>query len=195
MIVPEGWPFVLIPAFAGVVVVILGWPYPGWVMVAIACCALVLFRNPVRVATAPARVVCAPVDGRVVAVAKEMAVAEMESTCTVRISTSLWDVHVVRAPLAGTLTAQQPPEADAFVLTDGWSGTILLRFEAAGRRLQRAKRQSNGVVERGQPLALLPLGGRCSLLLPASARLLVHPGDRVRAGHSPLATLDDTAAA
>ena len=50
-------------------------------------------------------------------------------------------------------------------------------------------------VERGQPMGLIKFGSRVDLLVPASYRLMVQRGDRVRNGATPIAAPDEVAGA
>ena len=65
---PEGYPFVLVPALAGIVAWAFGAPAVAavcWVAM-LACVAF--FRDPARVSAAPPEVVLAPADGKVLSV-------------------------------------------------------------------------------------------------------------------------------
>ena len=49
--------------------------------------------------------------------------------------------------------------------------------------------------ERGEPLGVIKFGSRVDLYVPASYRILVRPGDRVRNGETPMAEAPDGAGA
>ncbi len=189
MIAPEGWPFILFPAFAGVVLTIFGEPYFGWGLVAVGLLALLLFRDPIRTCGGPPRIVCAPVDGRVMLIEDT---AESPDLRRLGILVSWRDVHVVRAPQSGVLDRlDRRPHG----IRGAWStaaGGFALSLDATRPLRPVLDRRLGEEMTRGERLGLLPLGGRVELRLPASAQLLVAVGDRVRAGHSAVATIEET---
>ena len=68
MIAPEGWVFVWVPLCLGVVVLIIGWPWLGWLLIAFGVFALFFFRNPDRQCDHGSEVACSPADGKVIVV-------------------------------------------------------------------------------------------------------------------------------
>jgi phosphatidylserine decarboxylase len=98
---PEGYPFVLVPALAGIVAWAFGAPAVAavcWVAM-LACVAF--FRDPARVSTAPPEAVLAPADGKVLSVGNApAAMAGIGLPQQISIFMSPANVHVNRAPIS-----------------------------------------------------------------------------------------------
>jgi len=136
--------------------------------------------------------VLAPADGRVTAV-------ERQADGRVRVSTymSLLDVHVNRAPVAGTVrsVARRPgghwPARDkesernervVWELDSPLGGVRLVQIAGAvARRIVPYVRPGESVAQ-GQRLGLIRFGSRVDLYLPAGIEVGVEVGQRVRAG-------------
>jgi phosphatidylserine decarboxylase len=176
----------------------------GRALVGSATAILLFFRDPGRELDPDENLVYAAADGRVVKVdrVEDPWIREGEAA---RVSTflSLHNVHVTRSPVAGEITAEED-------LGDGFRPAFLTRAEENRRRRLaidgRSGRvvvvQAAGMVARriaawvsvgdrlvpGQRLGLIHFGSRTDVLLPAgSVEVLVRPGERMRAGQTPLA--------
>jgi phosphatidylserine decarboxylase len=206
MIAPEGWPFVLIPLCAGVVVVVLGWPIAGWVLVALGLFGLLFFRNPRRRCEQPPEVLCSPADGRVVVVGDAPApLQERGLPLQISIFMSPLNVHVNRAPTDGELveyTYTPGRKIQAFKekasleneqnlsIWDGPSGRVGVK-QIAGTIARRIvfDHRVGARVRRAERIGLIRYGSRVDVFLPPDAEVLVEVGHRVRAGESSLARL------
>ncbi len=193
MIVPEGWPFVLVPACVGVASAVLGWVWAGWILVTIGAICMVVFRNPPRSCTSPVGVACAPADGRVDLIQKLDEGPTHRLRLRVRIPP--FAAQITRLPLAATLVEvdrlEAPAEAPREVLESIWTtvrGTLALR-QVAGRFARRVvfDHSPGNHVERGARVGVMRFGARVEVDLPANATPLVKVGDRVRAGCTPIA--------
>ncbi len=170
----------------------------GWSLLLLTACMLFFFRDPVR--TPPADLhedALAPADGRVVAA------WEGSEGTFLAIYLSLLDVHVVRAPLPGTVlevrridgghhpagSAAAMANAGVEYAVEGTSGVWTMRLLAGllVRRVVPYLETGDGM-ERGARSGLIRFGSRVEITLPAGYRLLVEPGDRVRAGERAVAT-------
>ena len=204
MIAPEGWPFVLIPAFAGAAAWILGWPVAGGILVAFGAFALFFFRNPDRRCTHDALTACSPADGKVIKVGS--APEEMVRRglpLQVSVFMSVFDVHVNRASIDGSLVEYRynpGRKISAFKekasleneqnlsVWEGPAGRIALK-QIAGLVARRIvfDHSPGDAVQRSDRIGLIRYGSRLDVFLPADATILVEEGDRVRAGESPVA--------
>jgi phosphatidylserine decarboxylase len=210
MIAPEGWPFVLVPLCTGIVLLLAGWPVLGYLLVALGAFALFFFRNPRRVCDCEPDIACAPADGKVIKVGDAPeAMAERGLPKQVSIFMSVFNVHVNRAAIGGTLTeysynagrkisafkekASLENEQNLSVW-NGPSGRIALK-QIAGLVARRIvfDHSPGDAVERGGRIGLIRYGSRVDVFLPGNASVLVEEGDRVRAGESALARLTGTA--
>ena len=104
MIAPEGWPFVLVPLCAGAVVWFAFSPVLGGVLMAFGVFALFFFRNPTRSCEHDESTACSPADGKVITVCESpIELSRHGLPQQVSIFMSVFDVHVNRAAIAGTL--------------------------------------------------------------------------------------------
>jgi phosphatidylserine decarboxylase len=206
MIAREGWPFVLFPLCAGLSAAALGAVPVGAPLVAIACFSLFFFRNPDRVCDFGAELACSPADGKVITVGDappELVDQGLERQVSVFMS--VFDVHVNRAPVTGTLSAYSyhpgrkiaafKDKASLYneqnlSIWDGPQGRIALK-QIAGLVARRIvfDHQPGAAVCRGDRIGLIRFGSRVDIFLPADAEILVSVGDRVRAGSSPVARM------
>lgn len=176
----------------------------GRLLLVVSLACLVFFRDPARPLALEPDILYAPADGTVTGV-ETVSDHWLPGGEALRISTflALYDVHVNRSPVTGRITAaQETPGAFApaflehahgnyskrLAIEDGSRRVVLVQF--AG---MLARRISSWVwlgdrVDAGQRIALIHLGSRADVLVPAAeAHPLVCVGQRVRAGVTPIA--------
>ncbi len=203
MIAPEGWPFVLVPLLAGVILIVLGLEGIGWFAVAVGAFGLFFFRDPVRTCDAPENVACSPADGKVLAVGDAPpALAEAGLSRRVAIFMSVFDVHVNRAPLDGELAeysynpgkklsafkekASLENEQNLSLWRTPFGPVGVKQIAGVIARRIVFDHAPGSAVRRGDRIGLIRYGSRVEVYVPENAELLVAPGDRVRAGATPL---------
>jgi phosphatidylserine decarboxylase len=160
------------------------------------------FRDPERhIPAAPGEIV-APADGRVVILDEVAETPFLEGpTRRVAIFMNVFDVHVNRAPVAGTVTLLNHREGKfkaAFRQDAGWlneqqavvlkdeAGRQVLVVQIAGllaRRIVPFIKQGQRLA-RGERFGMICFGSRVDLYLPRECRLAVKKGQRVKAGAS-----------
>ena len=203
---PEGYPFVLVPAVAGVLAWAFGYHPVAllfW-LVALACVAF--FRDPARDSDSPDDVVVAPADGKVLSVGDAPPAQAAEGLARqVSIFMSPANVHVNRAPISGTVRQARwspgkkfPAFRDkasdfnehSYVLLDGKAGTVAYK-QIAGALARRVvcDLRTGQTVTRGQRVGIIKFGSRVDLYLPPWATVEVQPGQRTRAGVTAVARL------
>jgi phosphatidylserine decarboxylase len=211
-IAPEGWPFMAIAwtLAAGAALVAARWGGAWWVVTAVlsalALWVIAFFRDPIRPGPRGDRYVLAAAEGKVVHVTEvDEPMYLKERALRVSVFLSVFDVHVNRYPVDGTVELVQynPGKflhaASAKASVDNEQASIGLRG-ARGRVLVRqiAGLVARRIVTDGRPgdravqasrLGLIRFGSRTDVFLPLSARpaLKVKPGDRVRVGGTVLA--------
>ena len=203
---PEGYPFVLVPSLAGILAWVFGYPAVAVVfwLAALACVAF--FRDPARHFDAPAAAVLAPADGKVLSVGPSpAALAGRGLGQQVSIFMSPANVHVNRSPISGTVREARwvpgrkfPAFRDkaselnehSFVVIEGEAGTVAYK-QIAGALARRVVCDvvEGRRVERGGRVGLIKFGSRVDLFLPDGARIVIAPGQRTRAGVTPVAQL------
>ncbi|MEI6033262.1 MAG: phosphatidylserine decarboxylase [Verrucomicrobiae bacterium] len=167
---------------------------------------LYFFRDPERVPPPGDSLALAPADGLVTTVdeveEKEFLNARVRR---VGIFLSVLDVHINRAPIAGNVLHSEPkpgrfldarnPDCSLFNVSRSWviagpAGTVLVRqiTGAIARRICPWAVVGDALA-RGERFGMIRFGSRTELLVPMGAEILVQPGDRVRAGETPVARM------
>ena len=196
--------YVLAPLFLGVVLLSRG-RRSGLLALGVAGAILMFFRDPERPLDPDPDVVYAAADGFVTDV-EEAHEAWIPGGDALRISTflSIHNVHVNRSPVEGSVTKMEEIAGKfvpAFlggskdqnhqnrIAIDGPKGRAVV-VQIAGMVARKISRwvDAGERIAAGQRIGLIHFGSRTDVLLPTgSADPLVRPGDRVRAGVTPLA--------
>ena len=213
-IAPEGRPFIALgwslTALAWWAAWRGGWSV-GWSVVAavlslLAIWLVVFFRDPTRDGPRGDAVVIAPADGKVVGVVEADEPMYLKTRALrVSIFMSVFDVHVNRYPVSGTIelahynpgkflhAAREKASLDneqASVGLRGRRGPVLVRQIAGSiaRRIVTDGKVGDAVAQ-GARLGMIRFGSRVDVFLPVTARaaVRVRPGDRVAAGATVLA--------
>ncbi len=195
-------------------IVTTGWVVTGTPALAVLTGALWLcvggmvyfFRDPPRTPPQELGVVVSPADGRIVALEREEAREFLSGpTWRIAIFLSLFDVHVIRAPVAGLVAHFRYQKgrftpawrAEATHLNEqvvlglqGEEGTVMMRLIAGvvARRIVCDPREGWRVY-RGQKIGIIRFGSRVELIIPAAARVQVELGQKVRGGETTIANL------
>jgi phosphatidylserine decarboxylase len=189
-------------AAAAVLYWLTGWPL-ALVAVLLALFFLWFFRDPERTIPVAPGLIVSPGDGLVT----EAVRFETPDGSRQRISIflSVFDVHVNRSPIAGTITgiryqkgkylnAMNPASADENeqnIVTVRGDGCEVVFKQIAGllaRRIVFVPAQGS-TIGRGERVGLIKFGSRVDVILPAEAELRVKPGMRVKGGASVLAAM------
>jgi phosphatidylserine decarboxylase len=167
---------------------------PLWLL-AVFC--LYFFRDPERSIPSGA-VAVSPADGKVVAVKSESSTLQRIS-----IFLSVFDVHVNRAPIAGTVEKVEYQEGkfhvasrevcstqnEQNVVTVRGDGTSVIFKQIAGliaRRIVFRKKPGDPVAA-GERVGLIKFGSRVDVLFGPEWEIVVKPGMRVAGGSSVIA--------
>jgi phosphatidylserine decarboxylase len=196
--------YVLVPLSLGVALLLSG-RRSGLFGIGAAGAILMFFRDPERPLDPDPSVVYAAADGFVTDV-EEAHEPWIPGGDALRISTflSIHNVHVNRSPVEGSITKMEEVAGKfvpAFlggskdenhqnrIAIDGPKGRAVV-VQIAGMVARKISRwvELGERVAVGQRIGLIHFGSRTDVLLPTgSADPLVRPGDRVRAGVTPLA--------
>lgn len=197
----------------GVVAAIL-WHFTGSIVLTAIPVLLVLFflwffRDPNRVIPQGADLIVSPADG----VVTESDWVETKSGSRLRLSIFLnvFNVHVNRAPITGTVTVCEYRKGqflnamnkDSAILNEQTlividAGDYEVSFkQIAGLLARRIVCNLNvgDKVERGARMGLIKFGSRVDVLMPADVDLRVSKGDKVVGGSTVLAVLPADASA
>ncbi len=173
------------------------------VPVLLACFFFWFFRDPTRAVPVEAGLVVSPADGKVTEVAR----IQTPDGERIRLSIflSVFDVHVNRSPIAGTirdvryqkgkyLNALNPESAEKneqnLVTVQGDEFEVTFK-QIAGLLARRIvfRFRVGDFVERGQRVGLIKFGSRVDVVLPGHAHVRVALGQRVKGGASILADI------
>ncbi|MBZ5589892.1 MAG: phosphatidylserine decarboxylase [Acidobacteriia bacterium] len=204
---PEGYPFVLVPALAGIFAWVFGYQPLAVVLIVVMLGCVAFFRDPRRTSDAPPEVVLAPADGKVLSVGPAPApIAGRGLSQQISIFMSPANVHVNRAPVGGIvrevrtvpgtkLPAFRDKASDlnehSFVLIEGHFGAVAYK-QIAGAVARRVvcDLKPGQAVQRGERVGLIKFGSRVDLFLPGDAVVEIAPGQRTRAGITAVARLE-----
>lgn len=209
MITERSWKtarrYVLPPLAAGAALLLAGRRRSGLFALGAAGATLAFYRDPARPLEPEPDVVYAAADGFVTEI-EEAHEPWIPGGEALRISTflSIHNVHVNRSPVRGSIVKieELPGRFVPAFLGGAKDENRQNRIAIDGPRGRAVVVQIVGMVARkisswievgesvktGQRIGLIHFGSRTDVLLPAgSAEPLVRPGDRVRAGQTPLA--------
>ena len=202
----EGWPFIAGLVVAGAVFLVLRLYWPGGVLLALGLFTAFFFRDPDRVIPQGAGLVVSPADGKVVQVIPAPADHPLgPGTTQVSIFLSVFDVHINRAPIGGTIERVEYhpgeflPAFDDKASLRNEQNSVLLEREGArvafkqiagliARRIVFRKRVGE-MVERGERVGMIKFGSRVDVFVAEGVGLRVKLGDRVTGGVSVIAEL------
>jgi phosphatidylserine decarboxylase len=204
----DGYKFVLAAALATLVLFLLAPPL-GWLAAIATAWCTYFFRDPDRVTPSRKGLVSAA-DGKIAGVAEVAAPRELqfggERRTRISVFLSIFDVHIVRAPVAGRITkshyvpgaflnaeldkASEDNERRALVIeteTGEKIGVMLIAGLIARRIVTFVEEGAS--VARGERIGLIRFGSRVDVYLPADASVLVASGQTAIGGETVLAKL------
>ena len=209
---PEGIRFAGISAAVTAAAFLAGWALVPWLLVGVTIFIAAFFRDPVRASPAGEGLILSPADGLVSQILEaqlpRQIVGEggLEAGTATRISIfmSVFDVHINRAPIAGTVVrmayvpgaflnadldkASEENERQYFVI-ESPDGVKIGFTQIAGliaRRIIGFVREGS-MVAAGQRIGLIRFGSRVDVYLPAGFLPQVVKGQRAIAGETVLA--------
>ncbi|SDC62878.1 phosphatidylserine decarboxylase [Sphingomonas sp. YR710] len=213
---PEGRKFVLIAAVITLIFALVAWETLAWPMAGITVWVAAFFRDPIRTAPLGDGLVIAPADGLITMIVtvpppKEMAGEDGlgDGPMTrVSIFMSVFDVHINRAPIAGTIKriayiagkflnadldkASEENERQ-HILVEATDGTRIGFTQIAGLVARRIVPfvTVGETVGLGQRVGLIRFGSRVDVFLPAGTGHRVTVGQRTIAGETVIAKLGE----
>jgi phosphatidylserine decarboxylase len=214
---PEGRKFGLIGLVASLAVLVgLDWEYLGWPMLALAVFIFAFFRDPERVVPQGGNLIVSPADGLVSLIVRIPPPPELqgddgsgrglgvEPVTRVSIFMSVFDVHINRAPVSGTLRrivyipgkflnadldkASEENERQHMLIerTDGVPIGFTQIAGLVARRIVPFVKPGDQLAA-GQRVGLIRFGSRVDVYLPAGTDSRVLLGQKVVAGETILA--------
>ena len=214
---PEGRKFV---AIALAVTLLITWLISKvffWPLLGVTAWVAVFFRDPVRVTPQAEGLVVSPADGLVTMIERapipRELVGEMGAQPLVRVSIfmSVFDVHINRTPIAGTVKqvvyisgkflnaeldkASEDNERQHFVV-EGRDGRKIAFTQIAGLVARRivAFTKPGDIIAAGQRIGLIRFGSRLDVYLPDDCAPQVALGQRAIAGETVIGRVGGTPA-
>ncbi|MDI1295739.1 MAG: phosphatidylserine decarboxylase [bacterium] len=213
---PEGVKFGLIAAAITGVFFVLGWDIIGWLMLIVTAWVLAFFRDPVRAVPQDERAIIAPADGLITLIQRVPPPREMagvdglgdQPMIRVSIFMSVFDVHINRTPIGGTIKAvvyisgkflnadldkASEDNERQHILVERHDGVRIGFTQIAGLVARRIVPfvKSGDMVAAGQRIGLIRFGSRVDVYLPAGTAPRVVLGQRTVAGETILGQIGD----
>ena len=208
----EGWKFItlfaVVTAFLGMLSAKL-----FWIGVVLTLWCAYFFRDPIRVVPARSGLIVSPGDGlvqKIVSIAPpgELGLGAGERT-RISIFLNVFDVHVNRIPISGTITAMHYRPGAFFnasldkaseenerqyvsITTEGDKTIGLVQIAGLVARRIVCHLTKDQKVQSGERFGLIRFGSRVDVYLPAGAEPLVIAGQRVLGGETILADLNSS---
>ncbi|MDE8652082.1 phosphatidylserine decarboxylase [Novosphingobium album (ex Liu et al. 2023)] len=220
---PEGRKFGLGVGVVCLVTAAIGWQWLAWPLALLTFCVLAFFRDPRRVTPQEDRFIVAPADGLVTLIQKVPPPRELtiddgsgirplgtDPVTRVSIFMSVFDVHINRAPIGGTVRrviyipgkflnadldkASEENERQHILIERG-DGLMVCFTQIAGLVARRIVPfvKPGDIVAGGQRIGLIRFGSRVDVYLPAGTEPKVLLGQRIVAGETVLAEVGQAA--
>jgi len=195
----EGLKFILASTALAALFGILGAGILAFVFLLLAGAFAFFFRDPDRVPPPGDGRLVSPADGEVLGLEDVPSHPDLEGPARrITIFLSLYDVHLVRAPVAGTvaradyrpgkfLPAYKPEagehnESQTLVLKGGRTDLVMKMIVGVAARRIKAFVKAGDAVARGQKVGLMYFGSRVEITLSAAVAIKVGLHDKVKAG-------------
>ena len=214
---PDGRKFVVIAAAIALIFALLSWETLAWPMLGVTIWVAAFFRDPIRTTPTGAGLIVAPADGLITMITAVPAPRELdgpdglgpELMTRVSIFMSVFDVHINRSPIAGTIKrvvyisgkflnadldkASEENERQ-HILVEASDGTRIGFTQIAGLVARRIVPfvKSGDIVAGGQRVGLIRFGSRVDVYLPAGTVPRVTLGQRTIAGETVIARLGES---
>lgn len=206
----EGYKFIAIAAVLTLIFFLI-WNPLGWIGVILTVFVAYFFRDPARATPLREGLVIAPADGEIVSISPVTPLKELElgDAPTVRISIflSIFDVHINRAPVTGTIlrsiytpgaflnaaldkaSEENERRSLVFETDDGHKIGVVQIAGLIARRIV-ALVASGSTIGVGARFGLIRFGSRVDVYLPRGKSPLVAVGQRSIGGETVLADLN-----
>jgi len=171
------------------VAIVLAWATGNWAWsiapVLLAAFFLWFFRDPPRTVPTGEGLIVSPGDGLVTETVN--IATPVGPRQRISIFLSVFDVHVNRSPIGGTITHVSYQKGE-YLNGQGIEVTFKQIAGLLARRIVFNFTEGHSV-ERGQRVGLIKFGSRVDVLIPIQAVLRVKVGQRVKGGSSVLAAM------
>jgi len=198
----QGWPFIL-PLFGLALLGLALMPVGGWFLLVLTGFVAYFFRDPERSIPMDPGLLLSPADGKIVSLSPQQNDPAQPSGTLVSIFLSVFDVHINRTPIAGTVVdvCYQPGKfLPAFragasdlneqnIVTLQAAGSRVIISQIAGILARRivCYVKAGDKLDTGQRFGLIRFGSRVDIFIPPEFAVCARLGQCVRGGESVLA--------
>ncbi len=190
------WPILILAALS--VAGLLWCSTAAFISLALLVFTIAFFRDPNAVVPADEKLIVAPASGKIVEI------KPVGETTMVAIFLSVFDVHVQRAPIAGTIKGVKyeagkffdvrNPNASAMneyrlidlETADGYRASVKQIAGLIARRIVSWAGEG-ATVAKGERIGMIRFGSRVETFLPAGTEIVAEVGDYARGGETVLA--------
>ena len=206
-IAKEGLLFIAPSLALAVLLLYAGWWPLSVVFLLLAAAFVFFFRDPVRKIPEDERLVLSPADGMVLMIDSLPSHPDLPGPVThICIFLSLFDVHLTRAPLTGTVRrvdyhpgkffpayrdeAGKLNESNSLLIQGEKLAVFLKQIVGVAARRIKCFVRADDRVTRGQKIGLMYFGSRVEVFLPPGTKIKTEVGQKVKAGESVIAEVE-----
>lgn len=212
IIAREGWSFIIIFAFITILLLWLSW-YKLAIVTGVFCFFCVyFFRNPERNTSEDRDLVLAPADGRIMEINTVWEGQYLQDeTIQLKIFLNLFNVHVNRCPIAGTIewvnreggiflpafnkNAGEKNARNYVGLLSEYGKVLVVQITGLIARRIVCWVNPGDSLGTGERIGLIRFGSCTELYLPLEAEILVVPGQKVKGGETIVARFNSSLSA
>lgn len=202
----EGWPFIIPLVIVTTLLFAFGWKNTAYVSLVLTLFVLFFFRDPERAAPEGKGLVVSPADGKVIVV-KDIYEPDYlkQDVKQISIFLSVFNVHVNRFPLEGTVEAVKhnpgkfhvasvdkaslANEQTAMVIASGKHKVLVKQIAGLIARRIVCYARPGDAIRTGERYGLIRFGSRVDIFLPKDFELKVKVGDRLKGASDVIAVL------
>ncbi len=198
-IVKEGYPFIIVALVIAVAMMLLGFGKIAVVAVAVALFFTYFFRDPHIAITQGDGLILSPCNGRV------LEVKDDNGRSVIRVFLSVFDVHLQRTPVSGTvknveykpgkfLKAHDPQAHivnEKNIITIENENGVYIVEQIAGILARRCVSwvKAGDVLKAGDKIGVIKFGSQVDLYMPSGYKINVKQGDTVVSGVTVFASI------
>jgi phosphatidylserine decarboxylase len=202
----EGWPFIVPLAVVTALLFFFGWRNMALVSLVLTLFVLFFFRDPERSIPGGAGLVISPADGKVIVIKDIYEPSYLKQDVKqISIFLSVFNVHVNRSPISGTVEVVQynpgkfhvasvdkaslDNEQTAMVIASGKDKILVKQIAGLIARRIVCYAKSGDTITAGERYGLIRFGSRVDIFLPKTAEIRVKVGDRVKGARDVIGVL------
>ncbi|MGD0963385.1 MAG: phosphatidylserine decarboxylase [Candidatus Acidiferrales bacterium] len=204
--VKDAYGFAAPPFMLGVLCLGFGWYWPAGILFFLGLFVFYFFRDPERTIPSEPGLVVSPADGHVIEIVDELFDTTMGHRITIFLA--VWDVHVQRAPVAGSIAqvvykpgrfyaamrkaASRENEQNVIYMDTPMGRVVFKQIAGAIARRVICWKRKGEALALGERVGMIRFGSRVDVWLPMEAQILTQRGQKVKGGESVLAKWNST---